>query len=154
MAQSRVTVALLDPLLSTRPMLTMALPAAWYWGDPPLRAAIEASIRSLVQRTPVVLSVLKSTLHSYQPTRHAWLDGASELAGLLLTLWALGDDPLRSEVEGMIRDYSQRHPAFGPDFRALARAALDDHRVVDTLAEQPATSGRLQALITQLGEAS
>lgn len=94
-----------------------------------------------------------STLHSYQPTRHAWLYGASELAGLLLTLWALGDEPLRNEVETMIHDYAQRHPGFGPDFRALARTALNDQRVVGDLAEQPATSSRLQTLIAQLDEA-
>jgi hypothetical protein len=152
MAQGRVTISLLDPMLATRPMLAMSLQAAWYWGDPPLRAALEASIRSLVQRTPEMLPVLKATLNVYQPPRHAWLDGASELAGLLLTLWALGDEQLRTEAEEMIPAYAQRQPAFGSDFQALARAALDDQRVVQAFAEQRAASARLRGLIGQLEE--
>jgi hypothetical protein len=150
MPQGRVTVTLLDPLLATRPMLATALQAAWLWGDPPLRAALQESIRALVKRTPELLPMLKSA-SPYQQPRHAWLDGASELAGLLLTLWALGDEQLRGEVERMIGDYAQRHPAFGADFQALGRAALEDRRVVVAVGDQ-ATETRLRALITQLGE--
>jgi len=152
MKPGQVTFTLHDPSLTTRPMLAISLQAAWFWGDAALRTALEEGIRSLVQRTPALLPVLKSTLHGYQPASHAWLDGVSELAGLLLTLWALGDTLLRDEVEVMIHDYAQRHPAFGPDFRALARAALGDRRVVGAFAEQPALSTRLRTLITQLGE--
>lgn len=151
MPPGRVLVSWLDPLVQTRPMLAMSLQAAWYWGDAPLRAALETSIRSLVQRSPELLPVLKASTRIYRPPAHAWLNGTSELAGLLLTLWILGDVLLRDEVEVMIRAYAQRHPTvFVPSLKALTRAALDDGRVVGTLDQREPTIRQLRALLSQL----
>lgn len=51
----------------------------------------------------------------------------------------------------MIRDYTRCHPAFGPDFQALGRTALEDRRVVAAVGDREA-GVRLRALIEQLGE--
>ena len=49
-----------------------------------------------------------------------------ELAGLLLSLWALGDAQLRGEVEQMVRGYAARRSGFGETFAAVVRTVEDD----------------------------
>lgn len=151
MGSGRIIVELLDPLPRPHPMLALSLQAAWRWGDVPLRAAVEASIQALVQREPDMLPVFKSLVRTHQPPP---LAGAinGELAGLLLTIWALGDDPLRDAAAQMIGDYGGRHPAFGPEFCALARAALADARVLGARGARLTTATRLRALIAQIEE--
>jgi hypothetical protein len=149
MGSGRIIVELLDPLPRPHPMLALSLQTAWHWGDAPLRAAIEAGIRALVQREPDLLAVFKSLVRTHQPLAGA-VDG--ELAGLLLTIWALGDEPLREAAAQMIRDYGGRHPAFGPEFCTLAHAALADARVLSARGARLATETRLRTLITQIEE--
>jgi|GEM_PF-1260909 len=148
MPSGQIVVELIDPVLRPLPILATTMQAAWRWGDAPLRAAIEASIRALVRREPRLLPVFKSVARLPQPPQLTG-DPDRELAGLLLTIWALGDDPLRDAAEEMIRDYERRRLAFGPDFRALARAALDDPRVTGARGSREATAGRLRALIAR-----
>jgi hypothetical protein len=150
MSPSRGFITLIDPTLRTHPMLAASLQAAWYWGDALLRAELEASIQALVRKTPDLLPVLKTTLRTYHPPAHTDLDGDHEIAGLLLTLWSLGDTPLRDVVAAMICGYGQRHPAFGADFCALARTALHDPRVVAATDTRAATAAQLHNLVAQL----
>jgi hypothetical protein len=150
MPATRVTATLFDSLLRTLPMLATSLQAAWYWGDPSLRVALETSIRSLVGRFPPLLPVLKQTMQHAQPLSDPSLDRVSELAGLLLTLWALGDAVLRAEVETMILGYAGRHAAFAPGLRALAQTALTDPRVVGREGQRAPTAAQLRIFLERL----
>jgi hypothetical protein len=153
MSPGRVTTVLYDPLLRSNPMLATSLQAAWYWGDATLRAELEASIRELVRRSPEMLPALKATLPGYWPpaTRaDARRERAGQLEGLLLTLWALGDPPLRADVEAMILGYAEREPRFATGFLALSEAALGAPRVIGARGEPETAAAALRSLLTRL----
>lgn len=150
MAISFVPVRLFDSWPSMAPMLAPCLPLAWYLADAPLRSELQASITTLVQRQPELLASLRSRLKRFRAPEYGGRDHDGELARLLLTLWVLGDPPLRSEVGAMILGYAQRHPSFAPHLVTLARTVLADGRLVDPPARRPAIIRDLTALIEQI----
>lgn len=125
-----VPVRFLDPWLRIPPSLTAFLPMTWYWADEELRVEVQASIAAMVRRDPTLLAPLRARTRAFRAPSTEGLVPALELAGLLLSLWALGDEPLRGDVERMARSYGARHPGFGETFAAVVRGVEDDGLLV------------------------
>lgn len=121
-----VPVRFVEPWLCLPPTLAAFLPMTWYWADAELRVELQASIAAMVRRDPALLAPLRARTRTFRAPSAEGLVPALELAGLLLSLWALGDEPLRGEVEQMVRGYAGRHPGFGETFAAVVRGAEGD----------------------------
>lgn len=121
-----VPVRFVEPWLCFPPTLAAFLPMTWYWADEGLRVELQASIAAMVRRDPALLAPLRARTRTFRAPSAEGLVPALELAGLLLSLWELGDEPLRGEVEQMVRGYAGRHPGFGETFAAVVRGAAGD----------------------------
>lgn len=140
-------VRFLDPSLRIPPAVTAFLPAAWYWVDEPLRAELQTSIAAMMRRDPTLLSSLRSSARAFRAPTHDEFRPPLELAGLLLSIWALSDAPLRDEVELMVQGYSDRHPGFGAAFVAMIGGAEDDDLMVFPFGRGPEARSALAALL-------
>lgn len=121
-----VPVHFVEPWLRLPPTLAAFLPMTWYWADEELRAELQASIAAMVRRDPTLLAPLRARTRTFRAPSAEGLVPALKLAGLLLSLWALGDELLRGEVEQMVRGYAGRHPGFSETFAAVVRGAAGD----------------------------
>lgn len=122
----------------------------WYWADEELRAELQASIAAMVRRDPALLAPLRARTRTFRAPSVEGLVPALELAGLLLSLWALGDEPLRGKMEQMVRGYSGRHAGFGETFAAVVRGAEDDGLPVFPSERGPQARAMLTALLRRV----
>lgn len=150
MERKPVPVRFLDLWLRIPPAVTAFLPAAWYWADEPLRAELQTSIAALVRRDPTLLSSLRASARVFRAPARDEFRPALELAGLLLSIWALADAPLRAEVEHMVQGYSDRHPGFGAAFVAMIGGAEDNDWMVFPFGRGPEARSALAALLGRL----
>jgi hypothetical protein len=125
MDETPVPVRFVEPWLRLPPTLAAFLPMTWYWADAELRAELQASIEAMVRRDPGLLAPLRARTRTFRAPSAEALVPALELAGLLLSLWALGDELLRGEVERMVREAAgDGLPVFPSGHETQAQEAL------------------------------
>jgi hypothetical protein len=143
-------VRFLHEWLRVPPTIVGFLPMAWHWADQPLRKELQASTAALVRREPALLPVLRARTRAFRAPPPEGLDPQLELAGLLLSIWTLADAPLRTEVERMVRGYSERHSRFGEAFAALIRTAGEQGWAIVPFGRGDGAQAALTALLKRL----
>jgi hypothetical protein len=105
-------------------MLADTLATAWFLGDAPLRADLQAAIRSYTARNPLFPKMLRAAMAARPTAFRAseFFQPVHELASGLSAAWLLADFQLRLDLEQAIRSYAQRHPEVVPMLKRVADA--------------------------------